>query len=354
MASVEREPVEGMTAKSLGAVIEKGGGTFAGIKLLLCENPLPPIDEAIEAAAAELPRSNFYTEAYSQPLREVIAQYCGVTTDYVHINAGSELILRQLVRKFAKRTHLIAPSFALFEEISRKKTYTHLDEADDFQLRLTAMRIPEGTTLAIIVNPNNPNGTILDLTENLTLLEQHPDTTFLVDEAFIEFGGRSVSHLVPQHDNVIVTRTFSKAFSLAGFRVGYAIAPPPVVEWLNTTNDAYPLARPSQAAAIASLEHVDKISERVSMLKTWTAELAEGLQRLGIHTFPTSTYFFLGKIPGMRGDRFAAEMEERGILVKALHQPGLSDEFVRFTTSTPEHNSTALAAIEQILSWSAS
>lgn len=334
-------------------MIEKGGGTYAGIKLLLCENPLPPIDEAVEAAAEELPHSNFYTEPYSQPLREAIAAYCGVTSDYIHINAGSELILRQLVPRFAKRTHLIAPSFALFEEIARKKTYTRLEESDGFQLHLSAIRIADDTTLAIIVNPNNPNGTTLDLAENLVLLELHPRTMFLVDEAFIEFGGRSVSHLVPQHDNLIVTRTFSKAFSLAGFRIGYAIAPPRIIEWLNRSNDAYPLARPSQAAAIASLEHIDKIRERVGMLKTWTAELAEGLQRLGIHTFPTSTYFFLGKIPGMSGDRFAAEMERRGILVRALHQPGLGDEFVRFTTSTPENNRTALAAIEEILSWSA-
>lgn len=341
-----------MTIDRAGPAIEKGGGTFAGIKLLLCENPLPPIDEAIEAAARELPRSNFYTEAYSQPLKEAIATYCGVPAEYVHLNAGSELILRQLVPRLGKRTHLIAPSFALFEEISRKKTHTRLEEANDFQLHLSALRIPEETTLAIIVNPNNPNGTILDLAENLTLLEQHPHTTFLVDEAFIEFGGRSVVGLVPRHDNLIVTRTFSKAFSLAGFRVGYAIGPPRIVEWLNASNDAYPLARPSQAAAIASLEHIDKIRERVGLLKTWTAELAQGLQHLGLHTFPTSTYFFLGKIPGMSGDRFAAEIEKRGILVKALHQPGLGVEFVRFTTSTPENNRIALAEIEQILSWS--
>lgn len=336
------------------AVIEKGGSTFAGIKLLLCENPLPPIDEAIEAAARELPVSNFYTEAYSQPLKDAIGAYCNVPADYVHVNAGSELILRQLVPRFAKRTHLIAPSFALFEEIVDRKTYTRLEEPDGFQLHLSDLRIPEDTTLAIIVNPNNPNGSTLDLTENLALLERHPRTMFLVDEAFIEFGGRSVASLVPHHDNLIVTRTFSKAFSLAGLRIGYAVAPPSIVEWLNKSNDAYPLARPSQAAAIASLEHIDKIMERVNQLKTWAAELARDLRRLGIRTFPTSTYFFLGKISGMTGDRFAAEMEKRGVLVKALHQPGLGEEFVRFTTSTPENNRIALAAIEEILSWAGS
>jgi histidinol-phosphate aminotransferase len=80
---------------------EKGGGAFAGIKLLLCENPLPPLDEAIEAARRELPRSNHYTEAHSAPLRGLIARQLGIAEGLVHINAGSELILRQLFDRFA-------------------------------------------------------------------------------------------------------------------------------------------------------------------------------------------------------------------------------------------------------------
>jgi histidinol-phosphate aminotransferase len=76
--------------------LEKGGGTFIGIKLLLCENPLPPLDEAIEAARAELPRSNYYTEAHSAPLRHIVSQALEVPERLIHINAGSELILRQI------------------------------------------------------------------------------------------------------------------------------------------------------------------------------------------------------------------------------------------------------------------
>jgi histidinol-phosphate aminotransferase len=331
------------------SVIEKGGGTFAGIKLLLCENPLPPIDEAIEAAARELPRSNFYTEAYSQPLREALGDYCRVPARYIHVNAGSELILRQLVGRFGEKTHLIAPTFALFEEIARQQTYTYLKETEGFQFNLRDLQIPEEATLAIIVNPNNPNGAVLDIRDHLSLLEKHPRTMFLVDEAFIEFGGQPVADRVPEYRNLIVTRTFSKAFSLAGLRVGYAVGPPGVIDWLNVSNDAYPLTRPSQAAALAGLEHRDKIEERVRRLKNWTNDLRSALEELGIQTFPTETYFFLGKLPGLTGDAFAAEMQRRDILVKALHQPGLGANFVRFTTSTPENNAVALQAIREIL-----
>ena len=83
--------------------LEKGGGSFAGIKLLLCENPLPPLDEAIEAARAELPRSNHYTEAHSAPLRRLLADRLAVPERLIHINAGSELILRQIFDRFGDR-----------------------------------------------------------------------------------------------------------------------------------------------------------------------------------------------------------------------------------------------------------
>jgi histidinol-phosphate aminotransferase len=84
--------------------------------LLLCENPLPPIDEAIAAAQAELPRGNYYTEPYSGPLRRLIAQQLGVPERMIHINAGSELILRQLFDRFGQQVHLLAPTYGLFPE----------------------------------------------------------------------------------------------------------------------------------------------------------------------------------------------------------------------------------------------
>jgi histidinol-phosphate aminotransferase len=265
------------------------------------------------------------------------------------VNAGSELILRQLVAHFGRKTHLVMPTFALFEEIAGEKTHTSLHEEQGFRFNMKELKIPQDTTLAIIVNPNNPNGSVLDIRDNLALLEEHPNTMFLVDEAFIEFGGRPVAELVPYYPNLMVTRTFSKAFSLAGLRVGYVVAPEGITDWLNTSNDAYPLARPSQAAAIACLENMDAIRERVSLLKGWAQDLRSSLEELGVQTFPTETYFFLGKVPHMTGDAFAEELRRKDILVKALHQPGIGDNYVRFTTSTPENNALALEAIKEVL-----
>lgn len=142
---------------------EKGGATFEGIKLLLCENPLPPIEEAIVAAQAEAPRGNYYTEPYSEPLRRLIAEQIGVPERLIHINAGSELILRQLFDRLGQRVHLLTPTYALFPEIARSCSETVLSAQDDFRFDLARLSVPSGTTLVAIVNPNNPNGGTLDM-----------------------------------------------------------------------------------------------------------------------------------------------------------------------------------------------
>ena len=142
----------------MSIISEKGGGSFHGIKLLLCENPLPPIDEAIAAARAEAAHSNYYTEPYSAPLRQLISEQLGVAERLIHINAGSELILRQLFDRFGRQVHLLTPTYGLFPEIARRYTETRLPLDKDFAFDLGELPVPEGTTLVVIVNPNNPNG----------------------------------------------------------------------------------------------------------------------------------------------------------------------------------------------------
>ncbi|HUV99775.1 MAG TPA: histidinol-phosphate transaminase [Gallionella sp.] len=328
---------------------EKGGGTFQGIKLLLCENPLPPIDEAIAAAQAEVPHSNYYTEPYSAPLRQLIGEQLGVPERLIHINAGSELILRQIFDRFGQQAHLLTPTYMLFPEIARRYTETRLLPEQDFAFDLNQLVIPAGTTLVVIVNPNNPNGGIFDMTPLPDLLRRHPQTRFLVDEAFIGLAGQSVAHLVPEHANLLVTRTLSKAHSLAGFRVGYAILPEAIADDLNSHNDAYPLARPSQAAAIATLQHEDKIHARAVQLRAWAGELATQLRTLGVRTYPTETYFFLADFAPHDAAQLAEALATRGILVKPLGDRILGKGFMRVTTSQPGDNIRFISTLRELL-----
>ncbi len=334
----------------MSAIAEKGGGSFSGLKLLLCENPLPPIEEAIAAAQSEAPYSNYYTEPYSGPLRKLISERAGVPERLVHVNAGSELILRQLFDRFGQRALLLSPSYVLFPEIARSYTETLLDPDQGFAFNLEKLQVPESTTIVVIVNPNNPNGGVFEMSPLPGLLKRHPGTLFLVDEAFIGMAGESVAHLVPDYPNLLVTRTLSKAHSLAGFRVGYAILPESIADDLNGRNDAYPLARPSQAAAIATLLHEEKIRERAAKLRKWTEELAGRLQGLGVRTFPTQTYFFLADFAPRDATLIAQRLSESNILVKPLNNKRLGSGYMRITTSRPEDNEKFIEALKQILS----
>ncbi len=328
---------------------EKGGGSFEGIKMLLCENPLPPLEEAIAAAQAVLPRSNFYTEPYSAPLRQFLSGHLRVPERLIHINAGSELILRQIFNRLGRRVHLIIPTYVLFPEIAQAYTETRLVPEHDFAFDLSDLKVPDDTTLAVIVNPNNPNGSTFDMEPLPELLKRHSKTCFLVDEAFIGLAGQPVAHLVPHYRNLLVTRTLSKAHSLAGFRVGYAILPEWLAEDLNTHNDAYPLARASQAAALATLQHEDKIRVRCAELRNWTEQLAAGLRALGVRTFPTNTYFFLADFAPHAAEDLAVRLRERGILIKPLNDPRLGRGYMRVTTALPDDNKRFLAALQELL-----
>ena len=328
---------------------EKGGGAFEGIKLLLCENPLPPIEEAIAAAQDEVPRGNYYTEAYSAPLRRLLSEQIGVPERLIHINAGSEIILRQLFDRFGQQVHLLTPTYSLFPEIARRYSETPLLPEKDFFFDLAALRIPDSTTLAVIVNPNNPNGGTFNMEPLPALLRRYPNIPFLVDEAFIGLCGQSVAHLVPEHSNLLVTRTLSKAHSLAGFRVGYAVLPGPIANDLNQHNDAYPLARPSEAAAIATLRHEDKLRMRVGQLRTWTEDLAAELRALGVRTFPTKTYFFLADFSPHNAQMLARFLRERNILVKPLNDKRLGTGYMRITTALPDDNRRFIAAMRDLL-----
>jgi histidinol-phosphate aminotransferase len=330
-------------------VLEKGGGTFAGIKMLLCENPLPPLDEAIAAAREELPRSNYYTEAYSAPLRRLLGEQLGVPERLIHINAGSELILRQLFLRLGQHVHLLSPTYPLFPEIAEFCTETLLLPEDNFTFDLAKLVVPSGTTLVAIVNPNNPNGGTFDMTPLPDLLMRHPETYFLVDEAFVGMAGESVASWVPRYRNLLVTRTLSKAHSLAGFRVGYAILPESLADDLNRNNDAYPLARASEAAAIATLGYEDKIRERAGALRGWARELAGQLEKLGAKTFPSETYFFLADFSPRHAGTLAARLRERKMLVKPLNDARLGPGYLRVTTALPEDNRRFLDALSEVL-----
>jgi histidinol-phosphate aminotransferase len=279
----------------------------------------------------------------------LLGEQLSVPERVIHINAGSELILRQLFARLGQHVHLLTPTYPLFPEIAQSYTEMRLSPQENFTFDLAKLVVPPGTTLLAIVNPNNPNGGTFDMEPLPELLARYPQTHFLVDEAFVGMAGQSVASWVPRYRNLLVTRTLSKAHSLAGFRVGYAILPEQLADDLNQNNDAYPLARPSEAAALATLRHEEKIRERAGLLRGWARELAAELEKLSARTFPSETYFFLADFAPHDASKIAAKLRKRKILIKPLSDPALGPGYMRVTTSLPEENRRFLEAMREIL-----
>jgi histidinol-phosphate aminotransferase len=149
--------------------------------------------------------------------------------------------------------------------------------------------------------------------------------------------------------NVGVTQTLSKAHSLAGFRVGYCVMPQHIAGFLNTNNDAYPLARAAQAAAIATLQHEDKIKGRVRELRSWAQDLASELESLGVRTFPSESYFFLADFSPHDASHLASLLRERDILIKPLNDERLGPGYMRVTTALPVDNEHFVTALREVL-----
>ena len=177
-----------------------------------------------------------------------------------------------------------------------------LDQA--MQIRVADYRRPAGAI--ILPNPNAPTGIALSRAEIATLLEQHPDVPVVIDEAYVDFGAETAIPLVASHPNLLVVQTMSKSRALAGLRVGYAIGDAGLIEALTRVKDSfnsYPLGRPAQAGAIASLEDEAYFQQSRARVIEGRERLNRGLVRLGFEVLPSSANFVFARHPAHEGAR---------------------------------------------------
>ncbi len=177
-----------------------------------------------------------------------------------------------------------------------------LDQA--MRIRLADYRRPAGAV--IIPNPNAPTAIALSRAEIATLLEQHADVPVVIDEAYVDFGGETAIPLVASHPNLLVVQTMSKSRALAGLRIGYAIGDADLIEALTRVKDSfnsYPLGRPAQAGAIASLEDEAYFQQSRLRVIEGRERLRRGLVRLGFDVLPSSANFVFARHPAHQGGR---------------------------------------------------
>ena len=329
------------------------------VQLNTNENPYGPSEEAARDIAAAVERAaltlNRYPDREARELRAGLADYLGhgLTADRVWAANGSNEIMQQVLQAFGGpgRTALsFAPTYSMYPEYARN-THTRWvtgQRSDDFTVdveRALGLIAQEKPDVVLLTSPNNPTGTALPL-ETVRAVAEATAGVVVVDEAYAEFrreGTPSALDVLDEFPRLLVTRTMSKAFALAGGRLGYVAADAAIIDALRIVRLPYHLSAVSQAAASAALRHADELLAKVDELRVTRDELAAWLAGQGFEVAESDANFILfGRFP----DRHAIwqGLVDRGVLIRETGP----DQWLRVSVGTPAETAIFQQALKEV------
>ncbi len=332
------------------------------VRLNTNESPYPPPPGFVDAwlaALATVPL-NRYPDREARQLRRALAARLDQPTSRVFCANGSNEVLQTLLLAYGgpgRRAVVFEPTYALHAHIARTTGTAVLDaeRADDFLVSPTEAGLvvaAERPAVVFLCSPNNPTGTVeprATIEALLGAVVDHGPGLLVVDEAYGEFSGWSAAELVADDVPLVVVRTYSKVWSMAALRLGFAVAPAPVVEQLERVVLPYHLAVPTQVAGVEALAFDAEMRARVDALVAERHRLAEALARLpGLTVFPSGANFVLVRVDGDGHDLWT-RLVQRGVLVRDFsHVPRL-EGCLRITVGTPAEDATLLDALRESL-----
>ncbi len=302
-------------------------------KLSSNENPYPPLPGVVEAAQAAVAQMNRYPDMGASALYAALGERFGVPVEHLSVATGSVGLIYQLVQAFCDPGDEVVFAWRSFEAYPIAITAAaaravRVPVLPDGRHDLDAMAaaITDRTKVVLVCTPNNPTGPAVTQAELDAFLAKVPGHVLVVvDEAYVEFVRMddAVDGIATYqaHDNVVVTRTFSKAYGLAGFRVGYAVGPAPLAGALRAVSLPFGVSTVAQAAAIASLEREAELLERVEALVAERARVVAGVREAGWR-IPEAQGNFVWFELGERTGDFAAAADELGIVVRPFAGEG--------------------------------
>ncbi len=327
------------------------------IKLASNENPLGPSPKAVEAIRGALSGINRYPDGSCFYLRKRLSEGLGMPEEALVFGNGSNEIIELLVRTFVKEGDEVVmaePSFAVYPLVVKAQggmaVKVPLDEGLRISLEEMAGAVTERTRLVFIANPNNPTGTIVRRDELTTFLDGLPEGVVVcLDEAYYEYVQddhfpRSLEY-VREGRAVIVLRTFSKIYGLAGLRIGYGVGHPRIVDYLNRVRQPFNVNSLAQVASLAALEDTEHMERSRENTFKGLRYLYGEIDRLGYSFVRTEANFFLIKVGD--GEGFYRRLLEKGVIVRPMKGFGL-DEYIRVTVGTEEENRRFMEAFEEV------
>jgi histidinol-phosphate aminotransferase len=340
-----RSTVEKMSGYTPG---EQPGPGESVIKLNTNENPFPPSPKVMAAIRHIDPeRLRRYPNPTADAFRAAAAEVLGVSADMILAGNGSDDILAIALRTFLGPGDTLAypdPTYSLYPvlaEIGENRIVT-VPWAAGWQLPTDAL-LGAGARAIFFANPNAPSGTLVPVAKVEALARRFPGI-LLVDEAYVDFADANCLPLVASCPNIIIARTLSKAYSLAGLRFGFAVAAPEIITQMLKVKDSYNCDAISIAAAIAALEDQDYARATWAHVRAERQRMSDELSRRGWTVLPSQANFILAACPGGHAAALYSALKAKRILVRFFDKPGLSDK-LRITMGTRAENDALLAAL---------
>ena len=324
------------------------------IKLNTNENPFPPLPEVAESVKRAVGRLNLYSEIECTELRTLLAEKLGVRPGNLLMTNGSDEILnfafmafcdKHTPAVFADITYGFYPVFAQIDQVP----YREIPLREDLTINTGDYLHAAGTIF--LANPNAPTAIALTRKQITEILEANPYNVVVVDEAYVDFGAESCVPLIREYDNLLVTQTFSKSRSMAGVRLGYAVACEELIADLNTvkfSTNPYNINSLTNAAGIACLKKDQYYTANCRTIIRTREWAADQLKKLGFVLTDSSTNFLFAKHPDIPGEELYLKLKERGILIRHFGSERIKD-YNRITVGTREQMEKLIAETAAIL-----
>lgn len=339
--------------------VEREFGISDSVKLASNENPLGPSPKAVQAVLAALPTMHRYPDGGGYALRHALARHWSVDADWVILGNGSNELLELVGRAFlmpGDEALYARQAFVVYDMVAQvtgasKVAVPLRDHVHD----LGAMRaaITTRTKVIFLANPNNPTGTCVDPRALEAFLDAVPrDVIVVLDEAYYEYVppecAPDVLRFVRQGRWLVVLRTFSKIYGLAGLRVGYGIGPAPLVALLNKVREPFNTNSAAQVAAAAALEDVEHVAASRAANDAGRTFLVERCHAMGLAVIPSVANFLLVDV-GRPGGPTAEALLRQGVIVRPMGGYGFPTH-LRITIGTAQENARCVAALQAVLS----
>jgi histidinol-phosphate aminotransferase len=321
------------------------------VKLNTNENPYPPSPQVIKVLAQiTAERLRRYPDPLATEFRIAAANVHGLSPDYIMCCNGGDELLSMAFRAFCDESRPVAypvPSYSLFTVLANLQNCKPIEIPYDSEFNLPPKLAATNAALTIVCNPNAPSGTFISPDE-LASLADELSAVLLIDEAYVDFAEANCLPLVKNFDNVIILRSLSKGYSLAGLRFGYAIANPNLIAGLLKLKDSYNVDALAIALAAAAIKDQKYFKENVEKVKAERARLTALLRKLGFDVPDSHSNFVLAKCKNCKADQVYEKLVQQNIYVRYFAHPGLEDK-LRITIGAPEQNDKLLCALEEIL-----